>query len=267
MTALSIDWTEETVRAAGTDIQLIKGGSGEPLLILHDEIAHSGPLRFLQALAQNHTVYIPSHPGFGKSGRLDWVMNMRDLAGWYLMALDEIGLGPVNAIGLSLGGWLAAEMATMCPQQFKKLALVAPMGVKPPQGDIYDMFLVVVKEFITASFLNPDRTPEFQELCPESPEPEQAQAWEVAREEACRLGWKPYMYYPALPRLLGRLNKLPTLVVWGRDDGIVPVSAAQVYHESIPGSRLEILDDCGHQVYIEKSDEFVALAQEFFSQG
>ena len=159
MTALSIDWTEEIVRAAGTNIQLIKGGSGEPLLILHDEIAHSGPLRFHQALAQNHTVYIPSHPGFGKSDRLDWIMNMRDLAGWYLMALDEIGLGPVNTIGLSLGGWLAAEMATMCPQQFKKLALVAPMGVKPPQGDIYDMFLVVVKEFITASFLNPGPHP------------------------------------------------------------------------------------------------------------
>ena len=60
---------------------------------------------------------IPSHPGFGKSPRLDWIMTVRDLAGWYLDALDDLGLGRVNVMGLSLGGWIAAEMAAMCPHQ------------------------------------------------------------------------------------------------------------------------------------------------------
>ena len=258
-------WVEETLPVAGTGLQLVKGGSGEPLLILHDEIAHPGALRFHRELAENHTLYVPFHPGFGRTERLDWVMNMRDLAGWYLMALDELDLGPVNAIGCSLGGWLAAEMASMSPRQFKKLALVAPMGIKPPEGYIYDMFLQVARECITTAFLDPESTPEFGELCPETPKPEHALIWEVAREEACRLGWKPYMYYPGLPHLLERLNKLPTIVVWGREDGIVPVSAAQVYHESIPGSRLEILDNCGHLPQVEKAAEFIALARQFFS--
>ncbi len=257
-------WTEEVWPIAGTDLHLIKGGSGEPLLLFHDEIAHPGALRFHRELAQRHTLYIPAHPGFGRTPRLDWVMNMRDLAGWYLMALEELGLESVNAIGFSLGGWLAAEMAAMSPRQFKKLALVAPMGIKPPEEYIYDMFLQVSRECIAAAFLHPEEAPEFGELCPDAPTPEHSLGWEAAREEACRLGWKPYMYYPGLPQLLGRLNKLPTLVVWGREDGIVPVSAAHVYHQAIPGSRLAILDRCGHLPQVEKAGDFIALTQEFF---
>ena len=108
-------WTEERVDVAGAGLQLVKGGTGEPLLILHGEMGHPGWLRYHQDLSQDNTLYIPSHPGFGGTDRLDWIMNMRDLAGWYLRALDELALSPVNVIGLSLGGWLAAEMATMCP--------------------------------------------------------------------------------------------------------------------------------------------------------
>jgi pimeloyl-ACP methyl ester carboxylesterase len=263
MTTSSETWTEESVEAGGIQLQLIKGGSGEPLLILHGELGHPGWLRFHESLAQRYTLYIPSHPGFGKSDRLDWVTNMRDLAGWYLDALDDMAVGRVNVMGFSLGGWLAAEMATMCPTQFKKLVLVGATGVKPPSGQIYDMFLEVAKEFIKTSYLKPDETPEFSQICPEQPTPEQAEAWEVAREEACRLGWRPYMHYPSLPHLMRRLRKLPTLIVWGRQDAIVPVSAAEVYHASIPGSQLAILDDCGHHPEVEQSDEFVQRVQAF----
>ena len=266
MTTTSQTWTEEVLEVAGTSLQLVKGGAGEPLLIFHDEMGHPGWLRFHEALAQHYTLYIPSHPGFGQSGRLDWIMNMRDLAGWYLQALDELELGQVNAIGFSFGGWLAAEIATMCPHHFKKLALVGALGVKPPVGDIFDMFLAVAQDFITASFLDPDNTPEFEEVCPDDPSPEQVEAWAVAREEACRLGWKPYMHYRPLPHLLRRLKGLSTLIVWGREDPIVPLSAAEVYHEAIEGSKLVILDQCGHHPEMEKTDEFVQLVQGFLSE-
>jgi pimeloyl-ACP methyl ester carboxylesterase len=156
-------------------------------------------------------------------------------------------------------------MATMCPTQFKKLVLVGATGIKPPSGQIYDMFLEVAKEFITTSYLKPAQTQEFPQICPEQPTPEQVEAWEMAREEACRLGWRPYMHYPSLPHLLHRLRKLPTLIVWGRQDAIVPVSAAEVYHASIPGSQLVILDDCGHHPEVEQSDEFVQRVQAFLA--
>ena len=265
MTSLSVTWTEETRAVAGVDLHLRKGGSGEPLLILNDEFGHLGSLRYQEELARNYTVYIPSHPGFGPTPRLDWIMNVRDLAGWYLMALDELGLGSVNAVGFSIGGWLAAEMATMNPGQFKKLALVGAMGVLPPEGFIFDMFLSVPAICITACFHDPEGTTEFREICPEMAAPEQAQAWEIAREEACRLGWRPYMYYPGLPNLLARLKDLPTMVVWGKEDEFVPLSAGQVYHNSIPGSRLEVLDNCGHMPQVEKTEEFLGLVRQFFA--
>ncbi len=267
MTTSAAGWTEEVAKVAGTELQIVKGGQGEPLLLIHGEMGHPGWMRFHEALAQDYALHIPLHPGFGKSEPLDWVMNMRDMAGWYLEALDDLGLGQVNAVGFSLGGWLAAEMATMFPGQFKKLVLVGAAGIKPPVGEIFDMFLVVAKEYIEACVLDPAKTREFKQLSPDEPTPEQAEAWEAAREAAARLSWKPYMHYPGLPYLLRRLKRLPTLIVWGRDDPIIPLSAADVYHTSIEGSRLAVLDDCGHLPEIEKPEEFVSLVRKFLSDA
>ncbi len=263
MTATTQPWTEDMVEVAGVKLQVVKGGSGEPLLILHDEMGHPGWLGFHQALAQSFSLQIPSHPGFGESEELNWVMGMRDLTVWYLGALDQLGLEGMSVIGFGLGGWLAAEMATMCPQQFKKLVLVDAAGVKPPTGEILDMFQIVAKSFITDSVLDPGSVPEFQLICPDEPTPELAENWERARESSCRLSWRPYMHNPALPNLLFRLKRLPTLIVWGRQDPIVPLSAGQLYQESIPGSRLTIIENCGHRPEVEKPEEFVSLVQEF----
>ena len=122
MATTVVPWTEELVEAAGSKLHIIKGGTGQPLLLLHDEMGHPGWLRYHAALAQHYTLYIPLHPGCGQSDRLDWMMNIRDLAFWYLDALDELGLSQVSVMGGSLGGWLAAEMAAMCPQIYASSA-------------------------------------------------------------------------------------------------------------------------------------------------
>ncbi len=265
MTTQTTTWTQEIVEVAGSRLQIAKGGDGAPLLVLHDELGHQGVLRWHEALAEGNTLHIPSHPGFGESPRMDWIMNMRDLAGWYLRALDELGLTGVNVLGMSLGGWLAAEMATMCPQQFNKMALVGAAGIKPPVGEIFDIFLVTAEELLDEACLDSSSVAEFDKVRPAEPPADLVESWAVAREEACRLSWKPYMHYPALPQLLGRLQNLPTLLIWGAQDSIVPVSAGEVYHQSISGSRLEVIDDCGHRPDIEKPDEFVTLLREFFA--
>ena len=264
-TAGSKTYNEQILDVGGTKVQMVKGGNGEPLLVLHGEMGHLGWLHFHEALAQNHTLHIPSHPGFGKSERLDWIMNIRDLAGWYVGVLEELELDQINMVGLSLGGWLAAEMAAMCPHQFKSLTIVDAPGIQPPVGEIYDMFLVVAREYITASFLNPAGTPEFHQVCPDDPTHEQRETWEVAREEACRLTWRPYMFDSALPYLLRRVRNLPTLIIHGSQDPIVPPSVAQVYQESIAGSQLVFFDNCGHHPEIEQSDKFVQVVEEFLS--
>ena len=265
MTTSAQTWSEEIVEAAGGPVQLAKGGQGEPLLIFHDEIGDRTWLNYHQQLAQDYNLILPSHSGFGGTQRREWISSMRDLAGWYLELMEDLELGPVNAIGFSMGGWLAAEIASMCPQVFKKLALVGPLGIRPPTGEIYDMFLVVAKQFIADGFLDPDSVPEFATLCPDEPTPENIDVWEDARVEASRLGWRPYMHNPSLPNLLHRIKSLPTLIVWGQQDAIVPLSAGQVYQESIKDSRLAVVENCGHRVEVEKSGEFVRLIKDFMS--
>ena len=85
-----------------------------------------------------------------------------------------------------MGGWLTAEMPLRAPRNFKKLVLVGAPGIKPPAGEILDMFLIVAREFITAGFLDPATAEEFQAVCPDEPSPDFVEAWETAREEACR---------------------------------------------------------------------------------
>ena len=264
MTTSSATWTVERVQAAGAEMQMLKGGAGDPLLVLHDEMGQPGWLRLHEELAKNYTVYAPSLPGFGVTDRLDWIMNMRDSATWTIWALEEMGLSNLNVVGFSIGGWLAAEMATQDPSVFRRMALAAPAGILPPTGEILDMFLIVSKEFITTGFHNPSAAAEFQQVCPDEPTPEQVEQWETAREEACRLSWRPYMHDRSLPHRLGRLKNVPSLIIWGRNDAIVPPSAGEVYNQSIAGSQLVTLEECGHRSDVEKSAELASLLREFF---
>jgi len=265
MSTSSLTWTEGTTQVAGVALHIVKGGSGGPLLILHDEMGQTAPLGYADKLAQDFTLHMPAHPGFGLTERLEWIMHVRDLAGWYLRALEELGLERVNVLGFGLGGWLAAEMACQSPQSFNKMVLVSPPGIKPPQGEILDMFLLVAKEYLESSFLDPNTTREFPSICPEEPSPEQVELWECAREEAARLCWRPYMYHPALPHLLGRLKDLPTLLVWGEQDAVIPTSAGEAYQQAIQGARLEKLPGCGHHPESEKTEEFVGLVCNSFA--
>ena len=176
-----------------------------------------------------------------------------------------MGLDDINVLGLSMGGWLAAEMAAQCPHHFRKLALVGAPGIRPPVGEIMDMFLMVSKQFITAGFLDPTTVDELEIVCPEEPSPEQVEVWETAREEACRLSWRPYMFDPSLPHRLDRRKVLPALLVWGREDTVVPMSVAEADNAAIDGSKLALIGGSGHRPELERTDEFVAVVNRFLT--
>ncbi|MBI3301452.1 MAG: alpha/beta hydrolase [Deltaproteobacteria bacterium] len=258
-------WREETVRVAGTDLTLIQGGTGRPLLVLHEELGFPGWLRWNSELARSHTLVIPHHPGFGKSPRVEWVRGIRDLAGFYARVLRERGLAPADVIGFSLGGWIAAEMAACDARQFRRMVLVAPTGIKPPVGDIMDTFVVTARAYLDASAHDIAQTPEFAKLFGGEQTPEQYEAWEDARAETARLAWQPYMFNPSLGPLLEGVVDLPTLLIWGKEDKIVPASAAEVYRKSIAGSQLVMFDGCGHRPEIEKAQEFIDRVQSFLA--
>ena len=259
---MAAEFIEEFVDVGGSRVQMLKGGSGEPLLLLHGAGGNAGWLRYVQALADHFTVYAPSHPGFGQSDRPDWLETIPDLASFYTWFLEKRGLEGIRAIGFSMGGWLAAEMAVMCRHAFSKLMLVDAVGVKPREGEITDIFIISPAQITELAFHDPKQAPEYDQLYAQAPSPEQVEIAERNREMSVRLCWKPYMYDLRLPDLLARVN-IPTRIVWGRQDQIVPLECGQLYQKAIPGSELIVIDDCGHLPQVEKPDEFVRLALDF----
>src|SRR5260370_15632637 len=112
------------IDAAGVAVELRRGGSGTPLLVIHGELGVPGWLDSFAQLAEHHDVIVPSLPGFGRSPRPDWIMGVPDLAAWVTwLARDRDLSTPGNVIGCSLRGWVAARLATVAPQFFNKLAL------------------------------------------------------------------------------------------------------------------------------------------------
>jgi pimeloyl-ACP methyl ester carboxylesterase len=255
-------YSDESIEVAETKLHLLRGGQGEPLLILHGAGGNRGWLRYLQALSQRFQVYAPDHPGFGTSDRPGWTESVADLACFYLWALEDLGLSRLRVIGFSMGGWLAAEMAVMCPHLFERMVLVGAAGVKPTQGEITDIFLLSPADMTAKMFYDPKQAPEYDQVYGRPPTPEEQEILNRNREMAARITWKPYMHDPRLPSLLRRL-RLPTLIVWGRHDAIIPVSCGEVYHQNIRGSRLVVMEQCGHAPQIEKPQEFVSIVSEF----
>ena len=90
--------------------------------------------------------------------------------------------------------------------------------------------------------------------------------WDLNREMSFRIAWKPYMYSATLPHLLGGVAA-PALVVWGRDDRIVPLECGERYAKSLGQARLEIVDGAGHFVEMEKPEALASLVTRFVTQA
>lgn len=258
-------WHEETIAVGDTELSVMKGGSGKALLVLHDELGYAGWLKWNSALARERSLIIPMHPGYGRTLRADWIMNVRDLAGFYQRFLVEQKLAPIDVVGFSFGGWVAAEMAANNPGLFSKMVLVAPAGIKPSEGNILDFFQMMAPDHVRVTVKDADQTPEFGDLYGGSG-PEQFELWEESRAETARLAWQPFMHNPSLPHLLGVVNDLPTLLVWGKDDVVVPASAGNDFKRAIKGSKLVVFDGCGHRPEVEKCDDFVRETQAFLGK-
>jgi len=258
----SQEWREETVQVDDTDLIIVRGGAGRPLLVLHEELGWPGWLKWNSALARNHTLMIPQHPGYSRTPRAEWISNIRDLAGFYARYVVEQNLAPLDVIGFSLGGWIAAEMAAGNPAQFRKMVLVAPMGIRPTEGELLDFFQMMAPKHLEATVLDPEKTPEFGDLYG-GQGPVEFEKWEEARAQTARLAWTPFMHNPSLPHLLAVAPKLPSLLVWGRQDGVVPLAAGELYQSALKASKLIVLEQCGHRPEVENSSEFIREVENF----
>ena len=263
--AATQDYTEQLVDIAGTHLQVLKGGSGEPLLVLHGAGGNPGWLDYHRQLAQRFTVYAPSHPGYGQSGRPDWISTMNDMAHFYRQLIEELGPVPMRLMGFSMGGWLAAEVAAMCPPYVGRLVLVDAAGIKPEVGEIAEILMVSQDVAKKLRFYDPAQVPDYDAVVNRQLTPDEEAAQWRNREMTSRLCWKPYFHNPKLPAYL-RGVRVPTLIVWGRQDAIIPLNCGELYHRALANSTLHVIDRCGHSPALEKPQEFLQATLEFLAQ-
>ena len=255
-------WTETAVELAGVKLHLARAGSGRPLLVLHHDIGSPERLDFYDELANRFDVLVPHHPGYGKSERPLWLRSVRDVAVMYQSMLSDLAVDHVSLIGLGFGGWIAAEMVTMAPRDFHRLILVGAMGLKPPEGDIFDQAIVSYLDYARAGFHDQAA---FAKIYGDV-STDQLVEWDLCREMCFRIAWKPYMYSQTLPHLLGGVRS-PALVVWGDDDKVVPKSAGERYAALLPKARFETVRSAGHCVEMEQPDQLARLVRAFIEEN
>src|SRR6185437_14823438 len=185
-----MSWTETVKEIAGLKLFLSRGGSGAPVLVLHHDIGTVDRLPFYDNLAKEFDVLVPHHPGWGKSERPQWLRHPRDIAAMHSWLVTDLGLKDIALVGLGFGGWIAAEMVSQSPATYSKLVLVAPMGIKPPEGDIADQAIVSYIDYPKAGFHSEAA---FAAVYGDV-SVDQLEQWDICREMSFRTAWKPYMY-------------------------------------------------------------------------
>jgi pimeloyl-ACP methyl ester carboxylesterase len=250
---------EQTLVVAGQPVRMLRGGSGERVLFLHGASGLMGWIPFLQALSARHEVLFPEHPGFGLSGAPGFEGTIAGLTTYYLDFVAQLGLGPVHLVGSSLGGWLAAELAASGAVELRTFTVLGPAGLRPRPA---------------APAGTPPPTPEqatrrlyhdqshADRILARVLTAQQAAISATNRAAAARMAG-PF-HNPALEAALRKIQA-PSLVMWGREDRIVPSAQAALWGEALPDATVHVLPECGHLPHLERPDEAAAIATAFLA--
>ena len=255
-----MSYVEEFVTVSGANVRLLRGGraGAQPLVFLHGAGGHVGWMGFLDALAENYAVFAPEHPGFGRSDDPAWLDEVDDLAYFYLDFIETLGLDRVHLIGTSLGGWIAAELAVRNQTRLASLTLVCAVGITANSKPIDDIFRMPVEENLRRFYADHERA--VRRLADMANV--DMNMVTKNRNTVTRLAYRPRFYNPSLAKWLHRIT-VPTLLVWGDKDGLVPPVFGEAYRAAIPGSRLVVLKDAGHAPFDEQKDAFLATFRNF----
>lgn len=267
----AVDWRTERLDVDGIELETLAGGHGEPLLVLHDQEYLNTSWPYLDTLAGQYSVIVPSHPGFGRSPLPDGFDSVDDLAYVYLNLLRRMAAAPARAvrlIGLGLGGWIAAEVAIRSTQHISRLVLVDAVGIKvsgPTVRDIADNFLMDSEAFLKAACYDPAAGARLMKF----PGPDLTEEELVTllhnRETMALFAWKPFMHNPRLRKWLRRID-VPALVLWGNSDGIVSADYGRAFAQAIPGAEFRLVPEAGHYPYLERAEAFLGATLPFLEE-
>lgn len=248
------------MKLQGIDVDVVRKGKGRPLVMLHGGGGPIAGLPFADRLAEKFEVIAPTHPGFGGSKMPEHFNRVDDLVFLYLDLLDELNLRDVVLMGFSMGGWTAAEMATMTTERLSRLILVDSVGVKVggrEDRDIADIFGMPGDKLAQIMFHDPSRAPKLENMTQEQ--------IEIVAANRLALGvytWEPFMHNPKLPRRLHRI-RIPTHFIWGASDGLVTVDYGRKFCGMIKGATMTVIEKAGHSPQSEQPDAFVDAVLSF----
>jgi pimeloyl-ACP methyl ester carboxylesterase len=251
-----------SVRACNVDLRLQRGGKGAPLLFLPD--AHIGAAwsPFYDKLAERFEVILPEHPGYGGGDAPPWLDRVADLANFYLDALTQLDLGRVHLAGAALGGWIAAELATRNTARLASLTLIDAWGLRVDGTAGIDPFVTGDEQALRDLFHDPKSADASiaRILAPEGED-----ALLKGKMVTAKLAWQPRLHDPHLGKWLHRID-VPTLLVWGKEDRLLPQAYAVAWQKAIPNARLVTVAGAGHLPHIEKPGEAAGAISDFIAQ-
>lgn len=223
---------------------------------------------FLDELARSFTVYAPEHPGT-TPGQPDDIYHLDDL--WDLVLcydelLEGLGLEGTAFVGHSFGAMVACEIAAAYPGRASRLALMDPLGLWRDDAPITNWMLLNPGELPGYVFRNPDGEAARRMFAPS----ENGEALVMALVQlAWAMGATGKFIWPipdkGLKKRIHRV-KVPTLLIWGKEDRLVPPVYAEEFARHIVGARVQTVDQVGHAPHLEQPETVIRLVRDFLTQ-
>src|SRR6516165_1455016 len=245
----------------GARIDVIERGAGQPLVFLHAENGIEPARATIEELAKSARVIAPTHPGFGGSELPHGMRTVDDLSYFYLDLLDQLDLRDVTLVGVSLGAWIAAEVAVKSTARLSGLVMANAVGVKigdRETRDVADIFALTEQDYLEIAYCDPNVGRRDYKSLPDG----EVRAAARAREATARFAWSPYFHNPRLKSRLHRI-RIPTLFLWGAHDRMVSEAYGRAYCAMVPGARFETIERAGHFPHQEQPKIFVEKVLQF----
>jgi len=259
--------TSKEVTVFGQKIHYVEAGTGPTVILLHGLGGSTQVWQFnIAPLAEKFHVVVPDQIGFGKSDKPLVNYRIRTYVDFLDQFCKELKIERASLVGNSMGGWIAAAFTAAFPDRVDKLVLVDAAGYTPPKDLDTRLFFA----------LNPTTREGMKTLAAKifynkAFQTDAAIDAAMAARFAAGDGFTIKTITESIIRGEDFLDdtvktiKRPTLIVWGREDGLTPVADAGRFQKDIAGSKLVVFDQCGHVPNVEKAGEFNAAVIKFLS--
>ena len=261
------------IQIDGIDIHVERKGSGEKILLVH---GLGSPLvwdRLIDPLSQFFDVIAVDLPGFGSSGNPQVPFSTQQYADFLFHLIDTLQLQRTSILGVSYGGQIALTFAFDHQNRIDKLILVASSGLGPgnsflSSSPVWAVISFIVKNVIFKSTMMIRWFSRFAFFDHKKRPDNLAERFHHALEEKGRkeawLGCAKNVLHTEkdFPKRISTLT-VPTLLVWGKEDRIVPVRFAYEFQKALPNSSLKIFEGCGHSLPLEKAVELCEEVKNF----